>query len=128
MSRRPLVLYGLLLVSTVCMAGDLDGNLEKLREAGWHVSEPLTVEEAETKSLEALRKYMKKPGSRQDMPLVPFGLSNARWVEFKRSIREGDVLVKLDSPAEYWASLRGWSGYAIVRDGEIAESLAIVVN
>ena len=125
--RIPL-LFGLLAISLPISARDFTSTLQELTDAGWHVSEPLTVEAVESQSLADLRDYLEKANARKDVPLVPFGYANAEWLIFKKQIRPMDQLVLLMSPAESWGQLAGWRGYAIVRDGAIVDSFVTEIN
>jgi hypothetical protein len=47
---------------------------------------------------------------------------------FKAKLKPGDTLWSFDSPAEAWANLHGSRGLAIVRDGEVVETLIWMEN
>ncbi len=54
---------------------------------------------------------------------VPFGFQNAKWVEFRQAIQDGDELWEFSSPPGTWRNLCGRAGIALVRQGEIMDSI-----
>ena len=64
--------------------------------------EPLSVAEAEAKSLEEMKKTPKAPQ-------VPFGYQNAKWEALKSKMRPGDKLFQY--------SAGGHGGHVLVRNG-----------
>ena len=50
------------------------------------------------------------------------------WIAFKAEFKPGDKVVRLVSPAAYWANSAGWDGYAIVRANTVVASLAQVLS
>ena len=52
----------------------------------------------------------------------------APWASLMAQRREGDRLFAFSSPARSWEMLAGRAGYALVRDGEIVDSLVTMMN
>lgn len=50
------------------------------------------------------------------------------WVQLSEKIQLGDELWEFDSPIEYWDSLCGSSGVALVRDGCVVAEVTIDMN
>lgn len=50
------------------------------------------------------------------------------WKVFKSLYREGDMVCAFDSPDEYWESLCGMDGYALIRDGDIVKAMITSEN
>jgi hypothetical protein len=48
--------------------------------------------------------------------------------EFRQRLQPGDVLYHYDSDPEEWAMGFGSAGYAIVRDGELFDTLIVMMN
>lgn len=84
-----------------------------------------TVEEFEQDSLQRIsdasdipiEKVKEKFGNR------PFGHMTDAWNRFTAELNESDELWFFSSPAGAFAKKMGCNGYAILRDGEIVETL-----
>jgi hypothetical protein len=50
------------------------------------------------------------------------------WMQLSEKIQLGDELWEFDSPIEYWDSLSGSSGVALVRDGCVVAEVTIDMN
>lgn len=50
------------------------------------------------------------------------------WMQISEKIQLGDELWEFDSPIEYWESLCGSSGVALVRDGCVIAEVTIEMN
>jgi len=59
---------------------------------------------------------------------VPFGHSHKKWLELKGKMREGDEIWYFNSPDSTWANLCGRAGLCIVRNGQIVDSLVLMMN
>ena len=46
-----------------------------------------------------------------------------QWKSFKTLYKGGDTIREFDSPSNYWDSLCGMAGYALIRDGEIIATM-----
>lgn len=55
--------------------------------------------------------------------VVPTARWLAKWHAFVGRMTDGDELWYFESPAETWAGLSGAAGYALVRSGQIIDSL-----
>ncbi len=80
----------------------------------------ITVEEAEATHLVEHERLGPAP--------VPFGFQNDCWREMVSMMTEGDELWEFCSPPESWEHLAGRAGIALVRDGEIVESIVTMMN
>jgi hypothetical protein len=58
----------------------------------------------------------------------PFGYQNAKWEALKAKIVNGDELWEFSSPPESWRSLAGRAGVALVRDGEVIDSIVTILS
>jgi hypothetical protein len=52
----------------------------------------------------------------------------AGLLAFKARLKPGDELWGFDSPPESWANLHGSRGMAIVRNGEVVDTLVMMEN
>jgi hypothetical protein len=52
-----------------------------------------------------------------------FGYQHRKWERLKSNMAPGDELWEFSSPPASWAHLMGRAGYALVRNGEIVESI-----
>jgi hypothetical protein len=52
-----------------------------------------------------------------------FGFQHRKWERLKLSMADGDELWEFCSPPASWAHLMGRQGYAVVRGGEIVDSI-----
>jgi hypothetical protein len=84
------------------------------------LSRRLTVEEAEAEHAVEHERLGPSP--------VPFGFQNDRWKELLAGRAEGDELWEFCSPPESWQHRAGRTGIALVRDGEIIDSIVTVMN
>jgi hypothetical protein len=53
----------------------------------------------------------------------PFGYLHLKWERLKAHMARGDELWEFRSPPNTWIHLMGREGYAVVRNGQIVESL-----
>jgi hypothetical protein len=53
----------------------------------------------------------------------PFGFQHLKWEKLKAKMVPGDELWEFHSPPSTWVHLMGREGYAVVRQGQIIESL-----
>lgn len=124
----PVLLLSLLwILATAATANDWDGendslSVSVLTRQGWVFSEPVTVEEIESRSLAELRK------TNGHAPMVPFGGRNAAWEDFKAHVQPGDQIVYFRSPQDTWEGLYGRAGYALVREGVVVHAILTLVN
>ena len=58
----------------------------------------------------------------------PFGHMNYRWLEIKSQMLPGDELWRFSSPMPTWQLLMGRAGISLVRDGEIVDSMILMMN
>ena len=115
----------LCLLSATAIADDEAYTLKRLHAEGWSISEPLLVEEIERKSLNEIKKAIER---NKNIPLLPFGLQNDRWLGFKKLMLKGERLYYISSPASDWEQLRGTAGYAIIREGKVVYYFRTMVN
>jgi hypothetical protein len=54
----------------------------------------------------------------------PFGVLHGQWERLKRALEAGGELWEFVSPPESWAHRRGRQGYALVRRGEVVQSIS----
>jgi hypothetical protein len=54
---------------------------------------------------------------------LPFGYSNSRWKEFRSHIKSGDQIVPFNAKPLDEGPLNGATGYLLVRNGCIVESI-----
>ncbi len=80
----------------------------------------LTVEEAEAENLVS--------DERLGLTPVPFGYCNSEWRNLRAQIQPGDELWEFTSPAESWAQLFGRAGIALIREGEVVDSITTMMN
>jgi hypothetical protein len=59
---------------------------------------------------------------------VPFGYQNAVWRTLVESMQEGDELWEYCSSDDSWEHLAGRAGIALVRNGEVIDSILTVMN
>ena len=102
--------------------------LSWFEENEWGVSEPLTVAEIESEAMRECEEYQRSPGARPDVPMVPFGFANDRWLEFKSKVQESDEIREIVAPPEYWSRLAGWKGFVLVREGKIVADMMTLIN
>ena len=80
----------------------------------------LTIREAEERHLV----YHEQLGNKG----VPFGFLNAEWRELVARMLDGDEIWEFSSPANTWSKLGGRAGVALVRNGEIIDSIITRMN
>jgi hypothetical protein len=80
----------------------------------------VTVEEAESANMVQNERLGPDP--------VPFGFINHRWKQLVARMAPGDELWEFSSSPESWANLAGRSGVALVRGGEVIDSIITEVN
>jgi hypothetical protein len=59
---------------------------------------------------------------------VAFGFSNAEWRELLNKMQETDELWEFSSGSDSWGNLAGRGGIALVRNGEIVDSIITIMN
>lgn len=59
---------------------------------------------------------------------VPFGFDNDKWRGLMAQMQDGDELWEFVSPEESWKALAGRAGIALVRSGEVVESIVTMMN
>jgi hypothetical protein len=87
-------------------------------EPDYKLLDKLTVEEAEANPIRI----------RETGELKPFGYMSGQWESLKRAMRPGDELYRFTSSPESWKHLAGRAGIALVRDGEIVDTLVTMMN
>ena len=80
----------------------------------------LTIEEAEAKHIV----YDKRLGEKG----VPFGFINEDWKAMIAGMESGDELWEFSSPAATWQNLSGREGIALVRNGEVIDTIITRLN
>lgn len=60
--------------------------------------------------------------------LESFGLGSKQWQLIKKKMQPGDQLYKFRSPPETWANMAGRAGIALVRDGNVIDTLVTALN
>lgn len=89
---------------------------------GTSFSNPLTVQEVER------RETPIRDAARPDHSMMPFGSEHSNWQNFKKTMRSGDQLIAFDFPKEFWKNECGRKGYAIVRNGKVANVIVTRLN
>lgn len=59
---------------------------------------------------------------------VPFGFLNDRWQALLAKMEAGDELWEFSSPPEMWQRLMGMAGVALVRNGDVVDSIVTALN
>jgi hypothetical protein len=77
------------------------------------LSEKVSVEKAEADNLSDGR---------------PFGYQHRKWEHLKARMIPGDELWEFCSPEDTWAHLIGRQGYAVVRRGQVVDSLVTTMS
>lgn len=80
----------------------------------------LTVEQAETEYAVEDERLGRAP--------VPFGFINDRWKSLLEQMAPGDEIWEFSSSSESWANMAGRAGIALVREGEILDSIITTLN
>lgn len=99
--------------------------LKRLKLEGWSISQPISVDKVEQDSLLEIRKEKNRI---RELPLVPFGYQQEKWLGFKALLKENEKLYLISSPESEWNQLRGTKGYAIIRNGKVVYYFRIMVN
>jgi len=58
----------------------------------------------------------------------PFGWLKMTWHKMIKQMQDGDELWEFNSPPKTWENLCGRKGYAILRKGEVVDSLITLMN
>jgi len=87
----------------------------------WEIRGPLTIEQVEQESLEEMSQY-------PDVPQVPFGYANEKWIELKSQYKDGDEFYYFKSDRLSWAYLRGRSGNVLIHNNEVVNMLVTEIN
>lgn len=59
---------------------------------------------------------------------VPFGFIHDQWLALIARMQPGDELWQFSSPPESWQHLCGRAGVALVRNGEVVDSITTAMN
>jgi hypothetical protein len=59
---------------------------------------------------------------------VPFGFLNKEWRALLDQMTQDDELWEYSSSSESWKALAGRAGIALVRNGEVVDSILTVMN
>jgi len=59
---------------------------------------------------------------------VPFGFQNARWKELLVHMEDGDELWTFCSSIESWNSLAGREGLALLRKGQVIDTIVTALS
>lgn len=81
---------------------------------------PLTISQIEQEALDAVRKMIE---AGQDVPAVPFGRMNDKWVAFKEEYMPGDELYFFITDKRSWEMVAGREGYLLLRRNKIVQIL-----
>ena len=92
---------------------------DEWKNLDWGALQKVTLEEIEENNL--------YPDDGR-VPHVPFGFAHAKWVQWKAQIREGDELYYFSSSAEAWRNLAGREGYALIREGQVVDTMVTLMN
>ena len=91
-----------------------------LRVKSWLRGPPLSVEDAESEHMVS--------DARLGPVAVAFGFQNERWLKIKSQLQEGDTLRRFRSPPDTWANLAGQQGIALLRNGEVVDTIVTLMN
>jgi hypothetical protein len=83
---------------------------------------PLTISEIEQETLDEVLKMI-EAGQGVDMPPLPFGRMNDKWIAFKEQYRPGDELYFFISNEHSWQMTAGRKGYLLLRRNQIIGTL-----
>lgn len=81
----------------------------------WYIRGPLTIEQVEQESLEKIKK-----SSRNDVPQVPFGFQNDKWIKFKSQYKDGDEL--------YFFGSELTRGYVLIHKNNVVDTIVTDVS
>jgi hypothetical protein len=84
------------------------------------LTKKITVADAEAANMHMPSRHAASP--------VPFGFRNQRWRALVAKMEEGDELWTFCSPLESWTHLAGSAGIALVRRGEVVDSIVTLMN
>lgn len=84
------------------------------------LQEMTTAEDAEREHMVKLEQLGPDP--------IPFGFQHARWVLFKKKIKQGDQLWKFGSTSDSWKHLTGNEGFCILRRGVLIASFTTRIS
>jgi len=59
---------------------------------------------------------------------VPFGLAQRRWKSMLEQMQDGDELWEYSSSDQSWEHFAGRAGIALIRDGQIIDSILTSMN
>ena len=79
-----------------------------------------SVEEAEAENMVSDPRLGDSP--------VPFGFRNTEWCELVVKMQDGDQLWTFSTSDESWENLAGRAGIALIRNGEIIDSIVTEMN
>jgi hypothetical protein len=88
-------------------------------EKSWLIKQ-VTVEEAEAAHMVRNDRLGKEP--------VSFGFQNKQWRALLAQMTKDDELWEYSSPPESWRALAGRAGIALVRNGEVVDSILTMRN
>jgi hypothetical protein len=89
---------------------------------------PLTVEEIEQETLQALAEEAAQIKGRRDVPQMPFGFANSMWIDFTKEYRRGDELYFFTTVERSWAAQMGSEGYLLLRKDKVVRTIITVLN
>jgi hypothetical protein len=84
------------------------------------LTKQLTMQEIESRHSVQNERLGPKP--------VLFGFQNDQWLELVAQMQPGDELWEFRSPTETWQTLSGRAGIALVRNGEVVDSIVTMMN
>ncbi len=85
-------------------------------------SDPLTVEEAEGRTMVNMTKDSKPT-------MVPFGAFNHKWEVLKAKYADnGGCLIYFITEKKSWESFSGRAGYLLIKDGKVIDSIVTKMN
>lgn len=85
-----------------------------------------TVDEVEAYELKELSKC--RPDWVGTYLFKPFGMRSSDWESFKDRIDEASEIWSFSSSPLSWSCLCGRAGYALVKDGEVIDTITTVMN
>lgn len=56
------------------------------------------------------------------------GTQHPIWSEMKREVQDDDIIQEFRSPPETWARMAGRQGFALVRNGEVIQTVVTALN
>ncbi len=93
--------------------------MQRFFEGDVSVFGPMTIADIEEHSLKEMKRH-------PDVPQVPFGFMNSKWLEFRSLIREADEIYYFNTQTHEGSIAAGYAGdgYAVVRDGMVVDVFA----